>query len=77
MPVTEDRRMPEGSDAEKAETVVADAQDQRPDPVAEKSWRAGDQQILPKNNLPLVFFSLLLATFLVGLLIYFWSCADH
>lgn len=27
--------------------------------------RAEDEQVLPKNNLPLVFFSLLLATFLV------------
>ena len=31
----------------------------------EKSWKIEDQQIVPKNNLPLVFFSLLLATFLV------------
>ncbi|PSS35354.1 hypothetical protein PHLCEN_2v1691 [Hermanssonia centrifuga] len=32
----------------------------------EKSWKIHDEQVLPKNNLPLVFFSLLLATFLVG-----------
>ena len=30
----------------------------------EKSWKT-EEQILPKNNLPLVFFSLLLTTFLV------------
>ena len=30
-----------------------------------KAWRAHDVEEIPKNNLPLVFFSLLLATFLV------------
>ena len=35
-------------------------------PVQEtKAWKAHDEQGIPKNNLPLVFFSLLLATFLV------------
>lgn len=30
-----------------------------------KNWRVEEQQELPKNNLPLVYFSLLLALFLV------------
>ncbi|KAI0759340.1 MFS amino acid permease [Irpex lacteus] len=30
-------------------------------------WKIHDEQVLPKNNLPLVFFSLLLATFLSAL----------
>ena len=29
------------------------------------SWQANEEQVLPKNNLPLVFFALLLATFWV------------
>ncbi len=54
---------------------AAKAEPKANDPVAakafvsedegEKSWKIHDEQILPKNNLPLVFFSLLLATFLV------------
>ena len=39
----------------------------------EKSWKTEDEQILPKNNLPLVFFSLLLATFLVRRCRQFWD----
>lgn len=36
-----------------------------PIPNNDKSWKTDDEQVVPKNNLPLVFFSLLLATFLV------------
>lgn len=43
-----------------------------PAPQNGKSWKTDDEQVLPKNNLPLVFFSLLLATFLVRL--YQLSC---
>lgn len=29
------------------------------------TWRDEEEQVLPKNNIPLVFFALLLTTFLV------------
>lgn len=44
--------------ASEKESPVTPTQDKR-------SWRIEDEQEIPKNNLPLVFFSLLLATFLV------------
>ncbi|KAJ3543829.1 hypothetical protein NM688_g5814 [Phlebia brevispora] len=65
----EERRASVVSDAEKADgPAAAISQTDYPDHVdAEKDWKTEDQQILPKNNLPLVFFSLLLATFLAAL----------
>lgn len=33
----------------------------------EANWRDTEEQVLPKNNIPLVFFALLLTTFLVSL----------
>ena len=39
-----------------------------------KLWKIHDEHVVPKNNLPLVFFSLLLATFLVCFSLPFISC---
>lgn len=53
------------------EKLSANADDRAPTRVMNakeddsKMWKIHDEQVLPKNNLPLVFFSLLLATFLV------------
>lgn len=56
----------DAGDANNAVLGLEELQIVQPDPVpAEKSWKTDEQQIVPKNNLPLVFFSLLLATFLV------------
>ncbi len=61
----------EVADAEKIDTGDAnngleELQLSQTNPIpVEKSWKTDEQQIVPKNNLPLVFFSLLLATFLV------------
>ncbi|KAF7790211.1 hypothetical protein EIP86_001163 [Pleurotus ostreatoroseus] len=57
-------------DTENVLNAVNELQVTNPDSDAapnEKSWKTEDQQIVPKNNLPLVFFSLLLATFLAAL----------
>ena len=74
MAASEDPTEPTISDIEKSARdapteAKLQAQDHRDPPVTEpateKSWKT-EEQILPKNNLPLVFFSLLLTTFLVS-----------
>ena len=55
-------------DVEKSgENGVLASQNDTPPPkhINGNSWQANEEQVLPKNNLPLVFFALLLATFLV------------
>lgn len=37
------------------------------EPNPRKNWRDEEEQVLPNNNIPLVFFSLLLTTFLVSI----------
>ena len=37
-----------------------------------KSWKTEEEHVVPKNNLPLVFSSLLLTSFLVRLRFNFW-----
>jgi hypothetical protein len=63
------------STADEVQGVKAGTRDDRQMPAVsekdpleaprEKAWKHDEQEI-PKNNLPLVFFSLLLATFLVS-----------
>lgn len=70
MSISESTHEPHYSVAEKAmeAVVISESKGQSSIPLAEKetAWKTDDEQVLPKNNLPLVFFSLLLATFLVG-----------
>lgn len=69
MSIAYDHDEPKGTDAEKtAGDAALTVGKQLPEPEgAMENWRTDDEQILPKNNLPLVFCSLLVATFLVCL----------
>lgn len=55
------------SHEDKDDCSNATASDSAAEPTAKKSWQDEEEQILPKNNIPLVFFALLLTTFLAAL----------
>jgi hypothetical protein len=70
MPASEEReKMTSGGRESRISSSVIVSQKAEAEPTG--TWRDEEEQVLPKNNIPLVFFSLLLTTFLVRASAYF------
>lgn len=53
--------------SEKQAPVPADIDPSTQEKKTKSDWRANEQQVLPENNLPLVFFGLMASVFLSAL----------